>query len=444
MSGVAEPGLGAERDVAKPGRRRRTAPTAPDNDPFYRSDFDLAGVETGTVLRSRAVELAVAGVVPQRVRAWQLLFRSSDHRGEPTVAVTTVLLPSRAGGAVAARPLLSYQCAIDAVSAESFPSYALRRGTRSLGGAPSWELLLIGSALRRGWAVSIPDHEGPRGRWGAPREPGHIILDGIRAALGFAELGLNADSPTALWGYSGGGLASAWAAELAAAYAPEIKLVGAALGSPVGNPASVFLRLNTTRFAGLPALFVAGLCRTFPEVDELLRRHCTSEGLAVFVSLQQMTTLSAVVTLAHRDLEDLLTIPLADFLAEPTIARVLEDIQPGQQAPAAPIFATQSVHDQLIAVDDVDEMMHRYSNAGAHVTYFRDCLSEHVSLHVLAAPITLDWLADRFAGRALAEPVSTTVLSTACSLRALTGFLSVARQAAAMLLARPIRDLGDR
>jgi alpha-beta hydrolase superfamily lysophospholipase len=62
------------------------------------------------------------------------------------------------------------------------------------------------------------------------------ILDGVRAALGCERPGLSPSAPVALWGSSGGGLASAWAAESRGRYAPELNIVGAVLGSPVADP----------------------------------------------------------------------------------------------------------------------------------------------------------------------------------------------------------------
>lgn len=41
----------------------------PSNDPFYRTAVDLEDVEPGTVLRSRAVDLALFGVIGQKVSA---------------------------------------------------------------------------------------------------------------------------------------------------------------------------------------------------------------------------------------------------------------------------------------------------------------------------------------------------------------------------------------
>ena len=78
------------------------------------------------MLRTRDVELAFLGLIPQKFTATQLLYRTTDMNGEPEAAVTTVIVPAeRAPGQ--ACPMLSYQCAIDAVTSRCFPSYALRR-----------------------------------------------------------------------------------------------------------------------------------------------------------------------------------------------------------------------------------------------------------------------------------------------------------------------------
>ena len=79
--------------------------------------------------------------------------------GEPEATVTTVIVPAELAEGQTC-PLLSYQCAIDAVSSRCFPSYALRRRAQAIGSLVQLEYLLIAAALAEGWAVSIPDHEG--------------------------------------------------------------------------------------------------------------------------------------------------------------------------------------------------------------------------------------------------------------------------------------------
>lgn len=197
---------------------RDARPGLPGEDPFYLPPAGYHHAEPGTVLRSRDVELAFLGLVPQALHATQLLYRTTDRNGAPEAAVTTVIMPpdARAGC-----PIVSYQCAIDAISATCFPSYALRRHAKVTGGLAQFELLLITAALAEGWAVSVPDHEGLDGMWGAPYEPGYHVLDGLRAALNSERLPLTDASPIGLWGYSGGGLASGWAAEMSGSYAPS-------------------------------------------------------------------------------------------------------------------------------------------------------------------------------------------------------------------------------
>ncbi|WP_032377214.1 lipase family protein [Rhodococcoides fascians] len=397
----------------------------PSMDPFYRAPAGFERVEPGTVLRSREVTLALFGVIRQKVSAWQLLYRTTSLDGAPRVAVTTVILPV-GGRARTQRALLSYQCAIDAVSDRCFPSYVLRAGARAVGSVPQFEFMIILYALRRGWVLSLPDHEGMNGQWGAPIEPGYCTLDGVRAALSFEPLDLAATTPVALWGYSGGGLATSWAAEAAADYAPELDIVGAALGSPVGDPGSAFSRLNGTVFAALPAMVVEGLRRTYPVLDRLVREHVAAAGLETLSSLHRKTTVHAVMSMVMHDLERHLDIPMADLLATPEMVQIFRDIQPGKTAPNFPLLVVQAVHDPMIDVDDVDGQVRRYHSAGANVTYIRDRLSEHLSLHPLAAPVTLDWLSDRFAGKPTDESSTNTVWSLAGSLPGLRGLLGLA------------------
>lgn len=184
--------------------RRKERPVLPPDDPFYQPPPGFEHALPGTVLRSRDVELAFLGLVPQRATATQLLYRTTDMNGKPEAAVTTVIVPAEVAPGQPC-PLLSYQCAIDAVASRCFPSYALRRYAKAIGALAPLEFLLITAALAEGWAVSVPDHEGRHGMWGAPYQPGYCILDGVRAALGSERTVLSPSAPVALWGYSGGG-----------------------------------------------------------------------------------------------------------------------------------------------------------------------------------------------------------------------------------------------
>jgi triacylglycerol lipase len=387
-------GIAPHEDLqARPAR-----PVLPSEDAFYVPPAGFEHARPGTVLRSRDIALAFMGLVPQRLTATQLLFRSTDLHGTPHAVVTTVIAPAERTPEQPC-PIVSYQCAIDAVASRCFPSYALRRGARAVGALAQFEFLLVAAAVAEGWAVSIPDHEGARGIWGAPHEPGYHVLDGIRAALNHEPLDLSAEAPVGLWGYSGGGLATAWAAEVLDEYAPELNVVGAVLGSPVGDLGHTYRRLNGTFFSGLPAMVVAALSHVYPDLDRVIAEHATPEGKSMLKSVESMTTAGAVLRLIRKDMNDLVDWPLERILSTPEVRHVFDSIKLGTTAPSVPVLIVQAVHDELISVQSIDDLHDAYVAGGTDVTYHRDMFSEHMLLHPMSAPMTLRWLRDRFAGR---------------------------------------------
>ena len=86
----------------------------------------------------------------------------------------------------------------------------------------------MGQFVASGDAVVVSDYEGENLGFGAERQSGYATLDGIRAA----ESVLHRSDPNrvGMVGYSGGSIATEFAAELAPKYAPDVKLVGAAAG----------------------------------------------------------------------------------------------------------------------------------------------------------------------------------------------------------------------
>jgi alpha-beta hydrolase superfamily lysophospholipase len=409
-----------------------TRPVLPAQDPFYVPPAGYQHAPPGTVLRSRDVELAFLGLIPQKFTATQLLYRTTDMRGRPQSTATTLVVPAERSPDRPC-PIVSYQCAIDAVSDRCFPSYALRRGARAVGAVAQFEFLLIAAALAEGWAVSVPDHEGLQGMWGAPYEPGYHILDGLRAALGTESLGLSSEAPIGLWGYSGGGLATAWAAEMSGGYAPELNVVGAVLGSPVGDLGHTFRRLNGTYMSGLPALVVAALTDIYPELDKVIQEHATEEGKVLLARLHHMTTAEAIIRMAKKDMGDMVDRPLEEILDMPEVQRVFDDIKLGAAVPTPPVLIVQAVHDQLISVEKIDELADTYSAGGADVTYHRDMFCEHLLLHPMSAPMALRWLTDRFNSKPLSDHLVRTKWPTLLNPMTYVGMARLAKIAAKVI-----------
>jgi len=274
--------------------------------------------------------------------------------------------------------------------------------------------------------------------WGAPYEPGYHVLDGIRAALAYERLGLSEDAPVGLWGYSGGGLASAWAAEVSGSYAPELNIVGAVLGSPVGDLGHAFRRLNGSFYSGLPAMVVAALTHIYPELDEVIQEHATDEGKALLLRIEKMTTAHAVLRLIGMDMGKLVDQPLEQILQTPEVQHIFDSIKLGTAVPTPPVLIVQAVHDKIVSVDDIDELTHTYQSGGASVTYHRDMFSEHMLLHPMSAPMTLRWLTDRFKGEPLDEHIVRTTWPTLLNPMTYVGMARLVKIAAKVATGRKV------
>ena len=274
--GNVAPATGAEWIGSVPHQaiERGVRPVLPSDDPFYDPPQGFQHAAPGTVLRSRDVEVAFLGLIPQKFTATQLLYRTTDMHGEPEATVTTVIAPAERGPERAC-PVVSYQCAIDAVTSRCFPSYALRRRSLAPGALAQFEFFLIAAALAEGWAVSVPDHEGRAGAWGTPYEPGYRILDGLRAALEHREASACHRRRRSACGATPAAASPLRGrAEMAGTYAPELNIVGAVLGSPVADLGHAFRRLNGGVFSGLPAMVVAALSHAYPDLDRDHLRAC--------------------------------------------------------------------------------------------------------------------------------------------------------------------------
>jgi hypothetical protein len=213
------------------------ASVAPEHDPFYTYEgkTKLKKIAPGTVLKTRTVPFHLAGIETP-ISAVQLLYRSTSALGKPDVNVTSVLLPP----VKAPTPIvLSYQSFYDSLNTEDDPSYEISSGTYEGQDIAKVESLLITPALLAGETVVVPDTEGEEADFSAGPVYGYNTLDSLRAALASPATGLGTGAKIGLAGYSGGAIATEWAAQEAPTYAPDINshVVGAAMGGVLVDPA---------------------------------------------------------------------------------------------------------------------------------------------------------------------------------------------------------------
>ncbi|MEV2226853.1 lipase family protein [Nocardia vinacea] len=360
----------------------------PDPDPFYAAPADLGAHQPGDVLDVRAMP-----PVPLFPGATVTLvkFRSTDSHGGPIAATTTVLTPfgHRPDG-----PLLSYQHFINSLGTRCAVSHMLYSGDVNLSTTAS----MLNVMLQEGWSIAMPDHLGPQFALGAAHLGGHIVLDGIRAAKRLPELAVQ-HSPVAMAGYSGGGLATSWAAVLQPSYAAELQLAGAAIGGVPVNLVTMAqaLGLEPHPAFGLAMATAIGLEREYP--DEMpTSMYLNPRGMALRDAMANRCTNEILVIGANGSAREFVT--TTSVFDRPEARSVVEDnsleIYPG--VPEIPMFEWHSPSDPLVPVDAINITNRRWCNAGVQLQTRLVSVPEHLSAAVAGAPEVLRWLDGRVRG----------------------------------------------
>jgi hypothetical protein len=387
----------------------------------------LASEPFGTVLRSRPIDLSAFALLPAKVRAWQLLYRTLDYRWRAMATVTTVVAPVDSPP----KGIVSYQIAEDASAADCAPSVELAStndaSTLANQGYLAVDALNIDALVAQGFAVSIPDYEGPNSDFGAGYQPGYAILDGLRAAESFAPLGLAGTStPAALWGYSGGALASGWAAEVQPTYVPNLNLRGVAVGGFPTQVPQIFSQVEKTVFSGLLVGVIPGMLRTDPTLSDLFYTYLNPAGVAALAAAAKQCVIENIASADN--MNNYLTIPWSQFLSMPAVVDQLNKYDLGGLAPKAPLFVYHAVNDELVPIQGPTATVASYCQAGDSVTFIRDEVSEHVTLDFIGAPAALNWLTQRLDGQPAPQHCSTETVSsmalTAAELGELPSFLT--------------------
>lgn len=234
-------------------------PVLPSKDPFYTYKHPLAHIAPGTVLKHRKVTIIDQGKAAPGVTAHQILYRTTNELGRPSLAVTTVIQPQPAVGPT---KIVSYQTAYDALGSQCDPSYTLRGGNTHDSTAVDEEQVILAYA-KQGDTVLVPDYEGVHLHWVAGQESGYGTLDGIRAAEHLLKLS-ESKTPVGIVGYSGGSIATDFGAELQHAYARRLDIVAAAEGGvPVDLAHNLSYINGSPSWSGIIPAVLLSLGRAF-------------------------------------------------------------------------------------------------------------------------------------------------------------------------------------
>lgn len=386
-------------------RNETTEPLLPSQDPFYTAPADWEKTAPGTILRIRTAPGNVTTVIANTSAAYNIVFRTTDSNYKPSWAVTTVLTPfsnTTTSSNSTYNSLLSLQIAYNTAYPDSTPSLMIYgAASESPFGGPSTADDLA-YMLGNGWYVTIPDHEGPLASFGLGIQEGHATIDSIRATLNSDILPKGTETKTAMWGYSGGSIASTWAAELQEQYAPELRFAGMAIGGMVPNITRSFPILSGTPNAGLLPAIILGSTSQDKEAREFLLSRLKTDGpfnVTGFLESLHYDVFTSFPAYAGQDIGEYFVGGLQNVRA-PILERIARSNwwQGYHGIPQTPVFAYKAIDDDFAPVSDSDELIDRWCGIGVDVRYERNEVGAHVSEITNGRDRALSWLKTVFDG----------------------------------------------
>ncbi len=350
---------------------------------FYDPPSPAGTGEPGEIVRIEEIPWIM------RTPGWRILYRSTDHRGNPTIVSGMMVAP--AGPAPAG----------------GWPVVAVAHGTAGLprGAAPSISLDANSDEtafvyannmkpfLDAGYAVTYTDYQG----LGAPGAHSYLVgateaanvLDSVRAIRRFSEIPVS--DRLFVWGHSQGGHAAAFAVEQRPDYAPELHIDGAILLAPALELRQIIdqvLNLKTRGFLPILVLIsIASWMQTYPE-------------------LRQQDALTATGKFLVRPSTEILRMNYGALCCRPFFPSQLfhahvidswtpymEMNTPGKQPWNVPVLIQQGTADEVIPPATSEAFAARLTARGEEVTLERYPDQDHTSVLEPALPAALAWMA---------------------------------------------------
>lgn len=403
MVRLALVGLVAFTSIASalPAQVPRSTVQPPATDPFYQPPAGYASKEPGTILNQRDITAAFFGLVPVDVEAYQLLYRTTAVNGSALATVTTVFKPKNAK----LDRFVSFATAYDSSALKCQPSYAYQLGAPQDSLIASVELLIIQIYLALGYIVASPDYEGPDAAFGPGRLAGMGVLDGIRAVKSFKTLDLTDNPMIAGVGYSGGAIATGWAASLQPKYASELNIKAWVQGGTPANVTGTMYQLDDTAFSGLLPPAIVGLSKPSAygaDLAPFLDKVMTADGQKILDTAASECFTANLAGFFERSIFDTSFQTLGpNFIFDPIVQSVLKQncmAVSKDETPTAPTFVYHATDDEVIPYADADTMVNSWCNWDANVKFTTYASGGHATTEIIAIPEAIKFIQNAFAG----------------------------------------------
>ena len=370
--------------AATPSASAADCGSAPSGDGFYTPPSPLPAGTHGDIVWCRPASSPVSGS-----QAWQILYRSTAADGSPTAISGTVFVPTAPYPGT--RPVVAYAPGTQGWGDQCAPS-------REIAANDFDEQFAVNNLLAKGWAVVVTDYPGlgtPGGEaYNVGIPEGYGVLDSLRAATLLPGAGLSASAPMGIEGYSQGGAAADWAAQLQPGYAPGLHLDGVAAGGTPANLQAVADNINGTVWFAFLAGTAEGFSTVYPSLN--LNSQLTAAGQQAMAQLETMCQAQGLLTFAGKKIEDY-TVGGINPITEPQWQSVLDANNLGSMKPAVPLYQYHGLLDEIIPYR-VEQALHQQYCAMGVTTRLTGYLGDHILTQVLAQTDVVSWLGARIAG----------------------------------------------
>ena len=330
---------------------------------------------------------------PGGMQAWKVAYWTTSGNGRPVQATGIVAAPREA---IPPQPrnVLAWTHGTWGVVSKCAPSLS-----------PNfWNATPGLDAVKNGYVVVAPDHPGLGGPGVHPflvgTDTGRSVVDAVRASRQIP--GAAAGSRYAVWGESQGGHAALWTAQVAARYAPDLQLVGAAAAAP---PTDLVQNLRLAPNKQVRTFFTAYIGYTWNQhygaplttfggaqsrgiLTRLAQNNCIELN-----SKPKLGTVLGVVTLQNRWKN-------LDLGRMQPWARLAQQNSPSNHGfGGLPLLIAQNPKDDLVAPSVTRTYARALCRAGQRVRWIDINGAGHATSARDSSAETLRWIEDRFAGR---------------------------------------------
>jgi alpha-beta hydrolase superfamily lysophospholipase len=348
---------------------------------------EIVSAKPGTILR---VWPQIGGG-EEKAKAYRILYRSTGLHGEPIAVSGAVLIPTTPAPH-GRRDIVAWAHPTTGVVEKCAPTLLPDLAGTIAG---------VEQMLDRGFVIAATDYAGLGSEGMHPYLIGtsaaRSVLDSVRAVRSLPDS--DAGDRFAVWGHSQGGHAALFTGQEAAAYAPELKLVGVAAAAPATYLGELF-RADRGSVGGnsLTAMVLLSWSTIYkiPLDDVVIRSAMPPFEAVAKTCIERITEL-----LRLQDIEA--PLQRAFLKVDPTTIEpwrgIMEKNTPGQAPAGAPVLILQGTADDLVRPQITRQYAEKLCAAGATVELvWLDGVS-HTYAGYDGAHTAVAWIRDRFQGR---------------------------------------------